>query len=329
MQKRSERHQAQQKVRHVSSKVKVAVLLLLVFATVFLGLVIAKEQQSVFVQSEASRAPQSVPEVAEPEVEPETLAYFARGTGLPEDASQCFQQVDEDGTLELKMGYSIPKLTYTPREKPTVLIYHTHATEAYRQEEANPYTPIGAVSECRTYNKSFNVCSVGAALAEQLTTLGYEVTHDSTNVEKPVFTTSYRRSLLIIRKYPPMDLYIDLHRDWVRNDAQNTVLVEGQPAAKFFFVVGTGIGTYEGEYERKPDWALNYRFAQDVTAQVNRSEFLMCRPPMVKVGRFNQQRGLSLLVELGNNNNTLAEALQAVPVLANGIDEVLRSGEKK
>ena len=45
---------------------------------------------------------------------------------------------------------------------------------------------------------------------------------------------------------------------------------------------------------------------------------------LVKDGRYNQNIGVfSILVEVGHNQNTLAEALDSVPALAEAIDALL------
>ena len=50
----------------------------------------------------------------------------------------------------------------------------------------------------------------------------------------------------------------------------------------------------------------------------------ICRPVLVKNGRYNQHLSTpSILVEVGHNKNTLTEALNAMPLLAQAIADTL------
>jgi len=52
----------------------------------------------------------------------------------------------------------------------------------------------------------------------------------------------------------------------------------------------------------------------------------LCKDVMVKSGRYNQHIGVySLLLEVGNNKNTLEEALNAMPALAQALEGLMIS----
>ena len=83
--------------------------------------------------------------------------------------------------------------------EPRILIYHTHATEAYTPTSKHQYE---ASEEWRTHDNTRNVVAVGDRLAELLTeTYGIQVLHDTTNYEPPKLATSYSRSLEGMEKY--------------------------------------------------------------------------------------------------------------------------------
>lgn len=231
--------------------------------------------------------------------------------------------IDEDGDITLRSDVAAQFSTeqFPFDHKPVVLIYHTHATESYLKSETDSYveTQTG-----RTEDERYSVIAVGEALAHALRERGFTVLHDTTNVEGEELTSAYSRSLELMRQYDGIDLYIDLHRNASkqRGRSDNSIMIDGTPAAKLFFVVGTGIGTYEGEYDAAPDWENNYTFAYSLTQAIAREQPDLVKPIRLKVGRYNQHMGLCLLAEIGTNADTLNAALNTVPYLADAIAEV-------
>lgn len=62
-----------------------------------------------------------------------------------------------------------------------------------------------------------------------------------------------------------------------------------------------------------------------ITDSVNTQASGLCKNVRLKSGRFNQHIATGcMLVEAGNNRNTLAEALAAMPYLADAIMEALK-----
>jgi stage II sporulation protein P len=231
--------------------------------------------------------------------------------------------IDEDGDITLRSDIeaAFSTTTYSFASPPTVLIYHTHATESYLKSETDDYieTETG-----RTENGAYNVVAIGDALASALEERGFTVIHDTTNVEPPELTSAYSRSLALMQQYDDIDIYIDLHRNASnqRGRSDNTVLIGDTPCAKLFFVVGTGIGTYDGEYDVLPDWERNYTFALSVMDAIEDEAQPLVKPIRLKVGRYNQHMGLCMLAEIGTNADTLAAALNTVPYLVDALANV-------
>ncbi len=198
-------------------------------------------------------------------------------------------------------------------KEPRILIYHTHTTEAYTATPASPYVKT---SSFRTADASKSVIAVGEALAERLRTeYGFCVLHDITDHEPPSLKTAYSRSEQTMRayleQYPSLVLFIDVHRD-ASSDASDYVMVDGKPMARLMCVVGQGT-----KYEDKPDFEGNLALASTLTQDLRRIDKRLARDVRIKTGRYNQHVGrLSLLVEVGHNANTLEQALNAVPALA-------------
>jgi len=212
-------------------------------------------------------------------------------------------------------------------KKKRILIYHTHTYEAYEPTALNPYEQT---ERWRTKDNEHNVVRVGEELVRLLTAAGYTVVHDTTAYEPPILSTSYTRSLAMldgtISRNEKYDLYIDLHRDAYTSSManQNTVKVGDQSLAKLFFLIGKGVGQTGIGYEKKPEWEKNLELAQSLTDCLNEQVSGLCRPVRVKSGRFNQHIApCCILVEVGNNKNTLEEALASVPYLADAIRSVL------
>ena len=203
-----------------------------------------------------------------------------------------------------------------------VLIYHSHTYEAFTATQEMSYT---STEKWRTSNAQRNVVALGAYLAELLTQAGVSVTHDVTAFEPPNLSDAYIRSLDMLEKRlangEAYDLYIDLHRDaYSENNGPNTVASEDGDVARLMFLIGKGTGQTGAGYDKKPDFDSNYTIAQLLTNRLNLQLNNLCRPVKVKSGRYNQHIApCCVLVEVGNNKNTLEEALRAMPYLCNAI----------
>ena len=214
-----------------------------------------------------------------------------------------------------------------------ILIYHTHTHEAYAQEAEDAYKEVAA---WRTEDGGHSVVRVGKALAELLADMGYQVTHDTADYEQNDIARAYERSLETLLTYTEtFDLYIDLHRDAFSggNEDARALTRDGVTYARVMFLVGRGegfgnqsedtAGTVGGEC--MPTYRENLAFARAVTGAMSRILPGSTRPVMTTAQRYNQHIGFPVaLIEVGHNQNTLAEALAVLPALAQALDEVLR-----
>ena len=205
-----------------------------------------------------------------------------------------------------------------------VLIYHTHTYEAFTQVTDAPYKET---EKWRTKDASANVVAVGSALAASLEALGCEVVHDDTAFEPPDLSTAYQRSLSMLEERlsrgETYDLYIDLHRDAIASSStiRRTVTLGGEETARFMVLVGKGEG-----YAQKPDWQSNYALAERITRSLNAQAEGLCRDIKVKTGRFNQHIApRCVLIECGNNYNTLEQVLCGIPYLAQAIADAIKT----
>ena len=97
----------------------------------------------------------------------------------------------------------------------------------------------------------------------------------------------------------------------------------GTNYAKLMVLIGRGDG-----FQEKPFYEENLAFAEKLTEQLNALRQGICKDVLVKKNRYNQHAGIhSILIEVGNNQNTLEEALASMPILAEALDALLMPGE--
>ena len=224
-------------------------------------------------------------------------------------------------------GFSMEVLSVSSGQakQKRVFLYHTHTYEAYEMDSENRYK---ATESWRTADHDYNMVRVGAELAERLREAGIFVTHDTTDYEPPRLSSAYSRSLEGLKKAAEegYDLYIDLHRDsYSKGNGPNVIDVEGKPAARLLILIGQGTGS---ALDEKPDWETNEKAARKISDYLNARAENLCRGVSLKSGRYNQQAASpSMLIEVGNNKNTLPEALNAVEPLARAICQFFDSLE--
>ena len=210
-------------------------------------------------------------------------------------------------------------------DKPKILIYSTHATEAYTPTDKMPYKQT---DKWRTDDNDKNIIAVAAALSKELNEkYGICTLHDTTDYEPPVLGTSYTRSIVgmqnYLEKYPSLELFIDIHRDAYESKNKNhrdVAMIGDKPVAKVMFVVGTGEGKTGAGFSKKPNYKENYALALAISENLKTFSKDIARPIRIKDGRYNQHiDGRALLIEIGHNENTLEEALASVPYIAESI----------
>lgn len=212
------------------------------------------------------------------------------------------------------------------QEKPRVLLYHTHTWEAYEMTEDAQYTPT---ETWRTKDERFNMVRVGRMLKEELEKRGFFVVHDETAFEPPNLSDAYNRSLGMLEERldagETYDYILDIHRDAYSGpyNGGNSVNVKGKQTAYVMLLVGKGTGATGSGFDERPDWPKNLELAEKFTARMNELAPGITREVKIKTGRFNQHVSTgALLIEVGNNRNTLDEALAACSVIAQAVCDV-------
>ncbi len=198
-------------------------------------------------------------------------------------------------------------------EKMSVLIYCTHTAESYD----------GKADE----NGRGQVLSVAHHLADTLTSL-YNVgavvsdtVHDSPDWYKS-YTNSKATAAELLSQYPDADLIIDLHRDSGVSKEDCTVSVDGKDAATLLLVVGSDVTLDH------PNWEQNWETAKKVGAAIDAVNPSLLRGIRVQKGRYNQHLSTNcILLEVGTDLNTVAEAEYSVELVAKAIADYLQKQE--
>ncbi len=273
--------------------------------------------------------PQALPAEPTATIDPTSVLttpvnMFAPVPGAPDIADTPPPIEPEEIPAADDIRIEVVRRTPHPTGPMRVLIYHTHTWEAYEPTAQEAYEPT---QKWRTKDPEHNVVRVGEALARELRLLGIEVVHDVSDLEPPNLSTAYTRSLELLEQYrqrgETFDCYIDLHRDAYNDSMKNTniVTVDGKELARLSVLIGKGTGQTGAGFEQKPNWEVNIQLAQRITDQLNSQVEDLARPVITKSGRFNQHVSENaVLIEVGNNYNTLEQALAAMPYLARALE---------
>ena len=208
-------------------------------------------------------------------------------------------------------------------EGPKVLIYHSHATEAYTMDGTDVYEES---SGYRTLNTQQNVVRVGEEMAAVFEAAGIGVVHDTTLYDYPSYNDAYRRSLegvsALLKEYPSVVLVMDVHRDALTaSDGTIYKVVAGSVdnCAQVMMVMGSDAGG-----QTHPNWKVNLALALSIQNALARKWATLARPLILRTSRFNQHLSTgSVLVEVGTHGNTLQEAITAARLYARTVAELM------
>lgn len=205
-------------------------------------------------------------------------------------------------------------------DEPQILIYHTHSQEAFAD------SVIG--------DESTGIVGVGEYLTSILQEkYGYNVLHHTESYDTESRDYAYSNSLpaleQLLAEHPSIEVVIDLHRDAVPSDRRLVVDIQGRPTAQFMFFNGLSRTTKGNiEYLDNPYLTDNLAFSFQMQAACNEYYPGLARRIYLKAYRYNMHlRPKTLLIELGAQNNTVEEAMNACAPLAHVLDLVL-SGEE-
>lgn len=213
------------------------------------------------------------------------------------------------------------------RNKPSVLIYHTHTTEAYQILDRDFYAQ-GYIT--RSKDTSFNMVRVGDEIVKELEKNGFQCIHD-TEIHDVKYSGAYDHSRKAVteylKKYPSVQITLDIHRDAIElsdgTKIKPTATINGHKAAQVMII--SGCQERGNPVEDFSDWRYNLVFA--VTLQ-NKLETLfpgLTRPIFFAPRRYNMNLTRnSLLIEVGSDSNTLQEAALSGKMIGKALAEVMK-----
>lgn len=234
--------------------------------------------------------------------------------------------VDSTTTLDSKLldGNKLIKkdLSITLKDKkPKILIYHTHGSEGFAD------SVIGKTQD--------TVIGVGDYLASQLEEKYHiPVYHDKTVYDiihgkldrSRAYTQSGKGIENILKKFPSIEVIIDVHRDGVAEGTRLITKVNGKPTAQVMFFNGISYTNKSGtiDYLYNPYIKDNLAFTLQLQNQSMIYYPEWTRKIYVRGYRYNlHYRPRSLLVEVGAQTNTVEEAKNAMIPLAHVLSLVL------
>lgn len=201
-------------------------------------------------------------------------------------------------------------------EGPQILIFHTHSREGFADSVEG--------------DRSTTIVGVGDRLTQILTdTYGYDVLHHTAEYDTDR-NQAYSRALpeieRILKENPSIQVVIDLHRDEMPEETRLVMDLDGRPTARFMFFNGLSRTKKTGNIAYLANENLDGNLAFSFQMQRKAMEYYpgLTRKIYLKGYRYNMHlREKYLLIELGAQNNTLEEALNACDPLAHILDLVL------
>lgn len=237
-----------------------------------------------------------------------------------------FFTVDPSTTaLESQINYNLLmskdlKMT-SDNSAPQILIYHTHSQEAFVDSVE------GDVND--------TVVGVGNYLTEILTNVyGYNVIHhtkvydmiDGELDRNKAYTLAAPDIQQILDENPSIEVVIDLHRDGV--DGYKFVQeINGKPTAQIMFFNGLSRTARNGEIDYLPNPYIEDNLAFSFQLQLKAAQYYpgWTRNIYLQSLRYNLHMcPKSLLIESGTQLNTVQEERNAMELLADILNQVLR-----
>ena len=201
---------------------------------------------------------------------------------------------------------------------PQILIYHTHSQEAFADSVPG--------------DESTTIVGAGEHLAEILRNqYGYNVLHHKGQYDVKTRDNAYSKALPEIQKIleenPTIQVVIDLHRDGIDESAGKLVMdLDGKPTARFMFFNGVSCGKRTGniDYLYNPNLEENMAFSFQLKKAAEEYYPGLTRKNYINAYRYNMHLcGRTTLIELGAQNNTVEEIMNACYPIAHILDMVL------
>jgi len=219
---------------------------------------------------------------------------------------------------ELKIEESEEKIEfmYAETKLPRIYIYNSHQGETYSMKYLEDYNIVPDVLMASLMLKdkleSININSI----VEESDILAYMKENNLNHAGSYKASRTYLEK--IIKTYPNMDLYIDLHRDAATHKVSTTT-INNKPCAKVLFVIGLENPNYEENLERANK--LNNIILEKYPSL---TRGIMKKQGYGVNGIYNQDLNPNvILIEIGGNENNIEEINNTLDLIALVIGEYL------
>ncbi len=200
---------------------------------------------------------------------------------------------------------------------PQILIYHTHSQETFADSIPG--------------DKSTTIVGAGERLASLLTNrYGFRVLHHTEEFDAESRDYAYSNALPVIEELlagnPTIQVVIDLHRDEMPEERKLVMDIQGRPTARFMFFNGLSFSNDTGEIAYLKNPYIDTNLALSFQQQVAANEYYpgLARKIYLRAYRYNMHVApKTTLIELGAQNNTVEEIMNACEPLAHVIATVL------
>jgi stage II sporulation protein P len=198
-----------------------------------------------------------------------------------------------------------------------VFIYHTHNRESYL-----PWLD-GVKDPNRAYDENNNITIAGRKLGDELEARGVGAVVSTKDYAKviPSYAKSYAYSLKTLKntlnQHSNIQYVFDLHRD-SQPRKKTTVMINGKTYAQIYIIIG----------KRNPNWNKNYELGVRFHKKVEELFPGLSKSVYTKKlgnGDYNQSAfPNSVLIEVGGVGNTKQEVFRTVEAMAEVIAELVQ-----
>lgn len=205
--------------------------------------------------------------------------------------------------------------------KPKILIYHTHSQEAFKDSKAG--------------EKKTSIVGMGDILTKELNdtyripTMHHEGVYDLIGGKMDrsrAYQLAEVKVRKILKKYPSIEVVIDLHRDGVGNNTHLVTSIDGKKTGQIMFFNGLSRTKKNGDiaYLKNPYIQDNLAFSMQMQLAATKKYPGFTRRIYLKSYRYNMHlMPKYLLIEAGAQTNTVKEMQRSMKVLADLLDAVV------
>lgn len=199
-------------------------------------------------------------------------------------------------------------------DKPQILVYHTHSQEAFADSVAG---------------QGMTIVQVGDYLTELLRSYGFNVIHctDSFDVDangnldrSNAYVNALPAVQQILEDNPSIEVVLDIHRDGLPEGVDKLVTnINGKETAKIMFFNGLSRSSAAGEIDYLYNRYRSENIALSFQAKLKAMEYYpdFTRKNYLDAYQYNLHvKDKAMLIEVGAQNNTFAEAKNAMEPLA-------------